>query len=88
MATFIKDPSDVLDYDWDFTEWLGTDTIALYSFSVPPGLINQSDSRSGGVTKVFLAGGSTGQTYTVSCQITTLTGRTLERSLKIKIKEL
>lgn len=86
--TIDKDPDAVLDYDADWTTWLGTDTILTSSWTITPTgqLAVQSDSINAAakITKVWLSGGAAGSTYLVRNRITTVVGRTEDRSFNIR----
>ena len=87
MNTYTKDPGATLDYTVDFTAWLGTDTIATASVTTPPGLTEASESNTTTKVTVWLSGGTVGQSYTVTCRITTVAGRIDERSLLIRVRD-
>lgn len=83
-----KDPSSILDYGVDWTDWLDGDTISTSSWSVSPsGLTAISNTRNGGVTTVWLSGGTVGQTYQVTNTIVTAAGRTDQRTLLVAIQD-
>lgn len=83
-----KDPSGVLDYSFDWaTNWLGADTISTSTWTVPAGIVKDSDSDSSGVTTVWLSGGTPGTQYTITNTIVTAAGRTEERSVIINVKQ-
>ncbi len=84
-----QDPAAIKDYTFDWSEWLGTDTIATHIVTVDTGLTLESDSLTADLQSivVWLSGGTSGQVYDVSCQITTAAGRTDKRSVKIRIAE-
>lgn len=84
--TFIKDPDSVLDYAVDWSDWLGTDTIATSSWTVPTGITNDSDSNTTTVATVFLSGGTIGQRYDLVNRITTAAGRTADRTITIIVR--
>ena len=70
--------SEIIDStDWDFTQ--------------ATGLTKDSDvvSADGKVATAWISGGTAGETYEVSCEITTNNSpaRTDERTIKIKVKE-
>lgn len=78
-----------LDYaiDWATLGWLvGGDTLASASWSVPAGITKLSESASGTVATVWLAGGSVGVDYDVTCRIVTVGGRKDERTLRIQVR--
>lgn len=92
ITRFTKQPNDALDYDIDFTDWFGeesTDTIVSYTTpTVDPGLTLDSDEQAGYIVKVWLSGGTTGNSYKVTTIITTAEGREKEREIMIKVKEI
>lgn len=83
--TFIKDPSAVLDYSIDWSDWLEGDTISTSTWTVPSGLSNTSESKTNTKTTVWLSGGAVAQFYTVTNRVVTAGGRTDERSIVIVI---
>ena len=87
-----KDPADVLDYGLDWSDQLAlkspADTISSATWVVPAGLIAGAQSVVGGVAATWLSGGTAGTDYTITCRIVTTGGRTLERSVKLHVKEL
>lgn len=88
MEQFLKDPDAVLDFAMDWTDWLDTgETISSYMVTVPTGITKDSDSESSGVVTVWLSGGTAGNDYNVSVEITTSDGRTDERTFRVKVIE-
>lgn len=84
-----KDPNEVVDYDLDWSDLMtdDTDTIATSSWTVPAGITKDSSSNTTTRTKVWLSGGTAGETYTLLNRITTAGGRTLDQSVKLKMKD-
>ena len=82
-----KDPNEVLDYVVDWSERLSGDTIANSSWTMPPGITKDSDSRTTTTTTIWLSGGTIGESYSMVCRIVTAGGRTMDQTCKIKIKE-
>lgn len=82
-----KDPQAVLDWIWDWTDWMDTgEQIATSTFTVtPPGITIDSDENSLYSATVWLSGGTEGQVYSVTNTITTNQGRTDERSITIRV---
>jgi len=80
-ATFTKDPSAVLDYAIDWSAWLGSDTIATSTWSVPTGITRDSDTNTTTRATIWLSGGTAGQTYQLTNTITTAGGRTDQRTI-------
>lgn len=84
----LKDPSAVLDYVFDWTEWLATgETIDNYTITADTGITVDSSTEDTGKVTVWLSGGTAGINYKVACKITTSAGRTDERTIWIKVVE-
>ncbi|MFV9676703.1 MAG: hypothetical protein ACNYVW_03530 [Methanosarcinales archaeon] len=83
-----KDPDAVLDYAFDWTEWLqASEVITTHIISIDAGIIKDSDSENAGIVTVWLSGGTDGETYNVACRITTNLGRTDERTAVVEMAE-
>lgn len=82
---FLKDPDAVLDYEVDWSAWLGTDTISAVAWTVPTGITQNAVSNTPTTATIWIAGGTKGISYEVSCEITTAGGRTAKRSFVIEI---
>lgn len=87
-----KDPDAVLPYGIDWTAWLETgDAIASAAWTVtsPSGdadsIVVDSDSETDTVATAILSGGTLGNTYTVTCRITTDNGYIDDRSIVITV---
>jgi len=86
-GSFLKDPDAVLDYVFDWSDWLDSDeTISSYIITEETGITVDSDSESDGLVTVWLSGGSAGEKYNVACKITTSLGRTDERTMIIHVR--
>lgn len=85
--SFVKDPSDRLDYQIDWTAWLDGDTISASAWTVPSGLTQYSAANSTTVATIWLTGGTAGSEYLVTNQITTAGGRIKQRGLRIIVRE-
>ena len=84
----LKDPSAVLDYVFDWTEWLATvETITDYTITADTGITVDSSTEDAGKVTVWLSGGTAGINYKVACLITTSAGRTDERTIWIKVTD-
>ena len=82
----LKDPSAVLDYVFDWTEWLASgETIATHTITADTGITVDSSTEDDGKVTVWLSGGTAGINYKVACKITTSAGRTDERTIWIKV---
>ena len=93
MAILKKDPADVLDYGFDWSDWLKqadgtTDVVSTSTWTVTPtGLTTSSPFKDGEVTGVWLQGGVAGKKYTVTNRMETTSGRVVERSLTVHVED-
>ena len=95
--TIDKDPNAVLDYEWDWTDWLDAipDTIDTAEIIVPTGeeptvTVDSHEVLSGNKKVVaWLSGGDVGTKVRVTCRIhtTSIPPRTDDRSVFLKVKE-
>lgn len=92
VAMTIKDPDATLCYSLDWTEWLkrcdAGDSIESVDWDIPAGLdeVSGSDETSEAISKITLSGGTAGETYDVTCTVTTVNGIIDQRVLKIKVE--
>ena len=88
-----KDPDEVLDYILDWTSRLESDTILSSQWfidvnSESPLVIDDDDiSVDFKKTVVWLSSGQSGFSFTLRNRIITNGGRTMEQSVKLKVKE-
>ena len=86
MKIITKDPDALLDYVWDWTDWLEDDTIQAYSFpDLPSDFTNEDDSEVNGIVTLWLSGGVDQKAYVVTCRIQTVGGRADDRSMIFKL---
>jgi hypothetical protein len=93
MASFepeYKDPSDVIDISVDWADFLGEDAIASVVWTVSPtgALAVDTQSNTDTVATAWVSGGVASVTYSLACKITSVGGRTVERSLEIIVEDL
>lgn len=82
----LKDPSAVLDYMFDWTDWLAAaETITNHTITPDTGIIVDSSTEDAGKVTVWLSGGTAGENYKVACLIETSAGRKDERTIWIKV---
>jgi len=86
--SFIKDPLEVLDYAWDFTQLLQSDAISTITVTGER-LTIDSSSFSGKIVTIFVSGGTNGNTGKVTVKIVTTnsTPRTINKSFDIAIRD-
>ena len=89
LAKYTKQPVEVLDYDFSFTDYLQSvnDTAVSHTAVATTGLTVKTSTLSRGVVKVFVSGGVDGETYKVSATITTQGGRVKQADIQLKVKE-
>lgn len=90
LGKFTKQPADVMSYDFDYTPWLTdlSDTITSHTVTIDTGATIVSHAHQSGVIRVFVAGGTDGRQYKVTCTAVTAGGRTKQAEIIIKIKEV
>lgn len=95
MAAYLHDPEAILDYTVDWAAWLGTDTIASVTWTLPTipeggvGIVKESQANTTTTATIWISAqaGTAGSVYTVECKITTAGGRTDERSFTVRVVE-
>jgi hypothetical protein len=88
QKTYVKDPQAVLDWVFDWSEWLAIgETITARTVTVETGLVKDSDSATTDTVTVWLSGGTAGVSYQVACRITTSSARTDERTITIRVQQ-
>ncbi len=85
MFAATKDPQATLDYRFDWSLWLVTDTIVSVTWTVPSGITQTAATNTTTTATIWLSGGSAGTKYTVACRVTTTAGRIDERSLIVSV---
>lgn len=89
---FIKDPDEVLDYQINWAVRLDVNDIVTVSdwLEPTPDTLTIDDERlseDGKVTTVWFSGGVVGTTYKITNRVVTVAGRTMDQTIKVKIKE-
>jgi len=85
-------PAESLDYDLDYTDWLTDgDNVQSATAAISPADdtltatgVYVNDPR----VKVWLAGGTSGQTYKVTVTATTADGRIKQDEFRVRVKEI
>lgn len=87
-GVYTKDPAAVLDYEVDWSTWLGDDTIATSTWTVTDGDVTLGGEASTTTTaKVWVSAGTLGSRSKVTNQIVTTAGRTDERTITINVRD-
>lgn len=84
-ATFVKDSNAVLDYQIDWSDWLGSDTISNSSWIVEDGITVSSSTNTTTTATIWLSSGSIGCNYNCINRIETAGGRTEDQTITIVI---
>lgn len=90
LGAKIKQPGEVLDYDFIYTEWFGTspDFLASVAVEATPGDLGVTAIVADPNTvKVWVSGGTDGAEYSVEVTVTTDTGRIKQDELIIICQE-
>lgn len=87
-----KDPDEVLDYVVDWETRLDGDTISTSDWAITPVSATDpltEDSASNTTTRatIWLSGGLLDEIYEITNTIVTVGARTMEQTVKLKIKE-
>lgn len=93
LETRTKDPAEVLDF---VVDWQGVfpgpalevgETITGSAFEVPAGITLDSATSTASTATAWLSGGTAGEAYKVTNEITTSAGRTLVFSFKVWVRD-
>lgn len=91
IATFEKQPVDVLDYDIDYASWLpDNDVISSVQTTVLPIGLEIDTAiviNSGTRIKLWVSGGEAGETYKVEVTVTTSLNRVKQDEVRFRVKE-
>jgi len=83
------DPQQTEIFELDWTKYLKIgNTISSIVWTLPAGITKVSDSNTTTSTFIKLKGGTIGETYRVTCRITTSDGRKPERSIDIVVQSM
>lgn len=86
-STWLKDPTAILDWNFDWTDWLSAgETLLTATFTATAGITVTSSSFTTTVGTVWLSGGNPGTPYLVTCHVTTSAGRADDRSITIRVQ--
>jgi hypothetical protein len=88
-GSWVKDPEEILDYQFNFAPWLDTtngETIASHEIDIDAGINLDSHPATGQTVTVWLSGGTINNKYNVTCEATTSAARTVVRSITIVVE--
>ena len=82
------DPDSVLDWAWDWSDWLeSTDSLSDHTATPESGITVSSSSIIGDNVVVWITGGTPGTTYSVTVHAITTEGREIDRSVNFQVIE-
>lgn len=87
MDKFVKDPEAVLDYTWEWADYL-QDGETIDSFTITPSvpeLVVDSSSATDDTVTAWLSGGDNEQRAIVTCHIVTTDDREDDRSIYVLV---
>ena len=88
LSNFPKDPDAKVDFGIDWSQWLvAGDSISSSAWTVSSGITVDATSHSTSATKIWLIGGTAGESYNAANRITTNGGRVDERTITITVLE-
>jgi hypothetical protein len=86
-----KDPDEVVDYELSWADQMtaDADTISTSTWTVPAGITKVTSSIIGTntISKIWFSGGTAGQSYSCLNRVVTAGGRTLDQTVKLKMKD-
>lgn len=83
---FLKEPTEILDYRIDWSDWLDGLTISASTWIVPSGVTSEDETNTSTITLIRLSGGTWGETYELQNTIVASNGETETRSILVKIQ--
>jgi hypothetical protein len=82
-----KDPDETVDYGFDWSAALGTDTISTSTWIVPAGITQNSASNTATSSTIWLSSGTAGAIYELTNRVVTAGGRTYDQTAVLLIKQ-
>jgi hypothetical protein len=82
----VKDPDSVLDYVFDYENWLNGDTISTSTWTLDAGITQDSETETTTTTTLWLSGGTAFTWYAITNRIVTAGGRTEDFSYRVFVQ--
>lgn len=82
-----KGTAEVLDYVFNWANWLGVDVISTSTFTATTGITVSSSSKTDTTATAWVTGGTINEEYKLTNRIITTGGRTAERIMYISVEE-
>lgn len=83
-----KDPDETIDFAFNWSAFLGADTISSVTFVLPDGLTSEDESNTTTTATIFVSGGTACCSYRITCRIVTAGGRTKDKTIRVKVTDL
>lgn len=83
---FTKEPDEALDYQIDWSDWLGDLTITSSAWTAPTGIVKVAEGFDDTTTQVRFSSGTWGETYEIVNTIVASDGETETRTILIRIQ--
>jgi hypothetical protein len=91
LQDWTKQPGETLDYDVSFVKWLERravpDSATMAVVTAPDGITLHAFTLNNGVVKLWISGGTDGESYKFTILLTTAAGRVKEVEILIKIRD-
>lgn len=89
LGVLMKDPNEIRTFYMDWSAHLQTQTIVASAWTVPVGLVMESNGVLMGNTKtsITISGGTARTEYIVTNTVTTSTGQVYERSGTVSVRQ-
>lgn len=83
-----KDPDEVKTFTVSWSNEMNSgDTVSTSTFTVSSGITKDSESNTSTSGAVVLSGGTAGSVYTITNQVVTANGETLEKTFQVYVRE-
>jgi hypothetical protein len=82
-----KDPDEIQSYTFRWAKELSGETISTSTFLLPDGLTSAATSGSDSTRTIRVSGGTDGSQYRITNRITTSGSRTLEKTIRVQVRE-
>lgn len=87
-VSIAKDPDAILDYGFDWSDWLADgEVLSTSTWTVPAGITKDLESNSSTGSLVWLSGGTPGVSYDCVNHVVSSAAREDDRTLKIVVRE-
>lgn len=90
LGKLSKQPTEKLDFDIDFNPWLVScgDTAQQLAVEAEPGITIGPYDVVAGIAKVWVRGGTSGESYKVTVTLTTTGGRIKQVEVTVRVKDV